>query len=51
MQAMHRNEEDSPQPKEFGGILQALRELLRVTEQMHRCHASFGAACFGSVRP
>ena len=47
---MHKSEEGVPQPKEFGGIMQALRELLVVTEQMHRCHATFGAACYGSVR-
>ena len=48
-QALHKSEEGAPQPKEFGGIMQALRELLVVTEQMHRCHATFGAACYGSV--
>ena len=50
LQAMHKSEEDSLEPKEFGGIMKALRELLRIIEQMHRCHASFGAACWGSVR-
>lgn len=49
MQALAQKEEGNLVPTQFGPILAALRALLWVTEELHRCQASFKAACFGSV--
>lgn len=45
----HQREERSVQAVDFVGMMEALRKLMHMVQQIHRCHASFGAACWGST--
>lgn len=49
LQGSHQREERSVQAVDFVGMMEALRKLMHMVQQIHRCHASFGAACWGST--